>query len=963
MAAKITREILESLLHCRYKAYLKLTGQQGHKTEYEGLIAASRAEVRLNAIQKSLARLPEGEVARNIPLTDALLQKGETFVLDATLEDDLLSLNFDGLKRVPGSSKLGDFHYVPMLFHEGRQVGKEQRLLLELYGLLLSQVQGHAPATGIVWHGRECKVTTMRLNPDLRKTEQLLRELKELDNVESPPKLILNDHCHVCEFRQRCHKQALEEDNISLLRGISEKEVQAYARQGIFTVTQLAHTFRPCRKGKREAQRTHRHYHALQALAIRDKRIHILGKPELTESPVRVYLDVESDPDEGYTYLIGMIVVDEGSERRYSFWANSKEQECTIFEEFLDEISRCDDFRVFCYGGYERAFLKRMRMRTERTQMVDRLLSRLVNTLSLVYSYVYFPTYSNGLKDIGNWLGCSWSEPDASGLQSIVWRKTWETTKGIEWKQKLTTYNLEDCTALKRVTELVYAAIIKMGSPAGPVEIDIPPVVRVQDIDKWADYRKWGRVNFVHPDYEYINSCAYFDYQRERVYVRTNRTLKKSLESGTKNHRRKPQASRHFKIASSRCPACDSEEITTGIDSKQIGCPTPRVKKAYDLVFTEGGIRSKVIECRSSVHQCLKCGHAFVPEEYQRLDKHFHGLKSWAIYQHVAHRLSLGTIQSMLEDFFGLHIHYSEVHMLKSLMAQYYQGTYQHLLQKILSGHLLHADETEVKLQTGKGYVWVFTNLEEVVFMYRPTRQGEFLRELLKDFHGVLVTDFYTAYDSIDCPQQKCLIHLMRDINQELLNNPYDEELQSITRPFGSILRAVVATVDEHGLKRRYLKKHKQDVAGYFRHLSERSLRSEAAELLRKRLMKYQNKLFTFIDHDGVPWNNNNAENAIKRFAYYREETTGLLKEAGLIDYLVLLSICQTCRYKGISFLRFLVSGGQDVDAFRDGKPPRRPPSIQIYPTGFIPPHLASLHRWKSAQECKRSSESQDEEM
>ena len=107
-----------------------------------------------------------------------------------------------------------------------------------------------------------------------------------------------------------------------------------------------------------------------------------------------------------------------------------------------------------------------------------------------------------------------------------------------------------------------------------------------------------------------------------------------------------------------------------------------------------------------------------------------------------------------------------------------------------------------MKLQTGKGYVWVFTNLEEVVFMYRPTREGDFLRELLKDFHGVLVSDFYAAYDSIECPQQKCLIHLMRDMNQELLNNPYDDELQSITRPFGALLRSVVETVDEHGLKR-----------------------------------------------------------------------------------------------------------------------------------------------------------------
>ena len=57
----------------------------------------------------------------------------------------------------------------------------------------------------------------------------------------------------------------------------------------------------------------------------------------------------------------------------------------------------------------------------------------------------------------------------------------------------------------------------------------------------------------------------------------------------------------------------------------------------------------------------------------------------------------------------------------------------------------------------------------------------------------------------------------------------------------------------------------------FFHGLSESTFRSEAAESLRIRLTKYRDKLFTFIDHDGVPWNNNNAENAIKKFAYYRE--------------------------------------------------------------------------------------------
>src|SRR3954453_23886312 len=126
------------------------------------------------------------------------------------------------------------------------------------------------------------------------------------------------------------------------------------------------------------------------------------------------------------------------------------------------------------------------------------------------------------------------------------------------------------------------------------------------------------------------------------------------------------------------------------------------------------------------------------------------------MFQHVAHMLSLSTIEPMFEDFFGIRGINPELHLFKSLSAGYYQPTYKRLLDKILSGGLLHIDETEVKLKTGKAYVWVFTNLEEVVFMYRPTREGDFLKEMLKDFKGVLVTDFYAAYDAIGCPQQKC---------------------------------------------------------------------------------------------------------------------------------------------------------------------------------------------------------------
>ena len=143
---------------------------------------------------------------------------------------------------------------------------------------------------------------------------------------------------------------------------------------------------------------------------------------------------------------------------------------------------------------------------------------------------------------------------------------------------------------------------------------------------------------------------------------------------------------------------------------------------------------------------------------------------SWATYEHVAHRVSINALNERFDELFGLWVGTQEIHEFKTRMARYYRTTYRKLLAKIVSGPVLHADETGVKLRTGKGYVWVFASLEEAVFMYKPTREGEFLHKMLKKFEGVLVSDFYAAYDSLSCPQQKCLIHLIRDMNQEILN-------------------------------------------------------------------------------------------------------------------------------------------------------------------------------------------------
>jgi predicted RecB family nuclease len=259
----------------------------------------ARERVRLAATAQLLARHKEDAVLRGLTATPTLLGQGVPLLLEVTVEDGEFSVRFDGLQRAAGPSRLGDFHYVPMLFHEAEKPGRKQRALLELLGRVLGIVQDRVPSWGILIHGPNGDIKKLKLGTNAQQSGRAVEELKRIQAEGTPPRLTLNDHCQVCEYRQRCHAEATAKDDLSLLRGVGEKQIRKYERRGIFTVTQLSCTFRPRKRSKRQKQKTQTHYHALQALAIRDKKIYVLGTPELPASPVRIYLDIEGDPGVG----------------------------------------------------------------------------------------------------------------------------------------------------------------------------------------------------------------------------------------------------------------------------------------------------------------------------------------------------------------------------------------------------------------------------------------------------------------------------------------------------------------------------------------------------------------------------------------------------------------------------------------------------------------------------------------
>jgi len=190
----------------------------------------------------------------------------------------------------------------------------------------------------------------------------------------------------------------------------------------------------------------------------------------------------------------------------------------------------------------------------------------------------------------------------------------------------------------------------------------------------------------------------------------------------------------------------------------------------------------------------------------------------------------MSRIRIALRTLFGLHIDISTIYSFKKTISFHYLHSYDEILKTLLSSPVLYADETVANLRSESGYVWCITDGRSVYYFYKASREGSFLPEMLKDFRGVLVSDFFTAYDSVPCRQQRCLVHLMRDFNEEIKNHPFDDELKLLAAEFSAVVKSVVETIDTYGFKKRHLRKHKKMAGEFCRRASDKECGSPPAE-------------------------------------------------------------------------------------------------------------------------------------
>jgi len=170
---------------------------------------------------------------------------------------------------------LGKYNYEPSIFVGTHSISKEQKLAMAFVGYVLGRLQHTSPAAGRII-GMEGKSHTVKLGESAKALRPLLEPLHEWITVDEPkpPPIVLNKHCPLCPFQRSCSAQAEQEDNLSLLDGVTARVMRQYERKGIFTVKQLSYLFKP-RKRKKGSRKPPpvTHKVELQALAIREKKI------------------------------------------------------------------------------------------------------------------------------------------------------------------------------------------------------------------------------------------------------------------------------------------------------------------------------------------------------------------------------------------------------------------------------------------------------------------------------------------------------------------------------------------------------------------------------------------------------------------------------------------------------------------------------------------------------------------
>jgi hypothetical protein len=245
------------------------------------------------------------------------------------------------------------------------------------------------------------------------------------------------------------------------------------------------------------------------------------------------------------------------------------------------------------------------------------------------------------------------------------------------------------------------------------------------------------------------------------------------------------------------------------------------------------------------------------------------------------------------------------------------------LFQILRASPVIHADETGWRIDGKNVWAWCFSNPRLALFLIDRHRSADVVKQALgESLPGVLVTDFYAAYNAIECRKQKCLVHLLRDLH-ELREELSRRHVRNYAQPLIDLFQDAIALSKRRG---------PMSVRAYRAACAAIELRLETiiwqkprqadCRRINNRLVRHRFELLTFLEVSEVPSDNNPAERDIRSVAAARSDGGVSRSEWGANAFATLKSVIRTCRKNGLNFLDY---GLAVLRARAAGHPPPLP--------------------------------------
>ena len=326
------------------------------------------------------------------------------------------------------------------------------------------------------------------------------------------------------------------------------------------------------------------------------------------------------------------------------------------------------------------------------------------------------------------------------------------------------------------------------------------------------------------------------------------------------------------------------------------------VKRRRELIEVVPAV-VQVTEHRYLERCCPGCGKRWVPTValdglvlgQQRLGL---GLVSLIATLSADGRLPLRTIQRYLATVHQIHLSLGGLSRVLGRVAEQGAAAVQQIQAQVQASPVVHADETGWREDGRNCYVWTFSTPSERYFVCGRRTKDMVDTALGRDFNGVLVTDFYAAYNHYAGLHQRCWAHLLREIHELRTAYPDDQRVERWARRVHRRYREAVAFTSAAEPERLAAQ-------GRFERRLLADCRAFLADPLAPqrrlclRIQRFVSELFVFVAKPEVPPDNNAAERSLRHLVTTRKISGGSRSAAGTRTRMMLATLFGTWRARG----------------------------------------------------------------